>query len=356
MAKKRTISVPFESIECDHSFNARSGYRKIDELAESIKQNGLLQNIGVSEKKGEPGQYLVVYGFRRYLALEKIRAELGPEAFATVDVMLNEGTREELRDRMVKENIDRDQLEPHEIASIIKTMVNSGLEQRDIGTRLGRPQSWVSYHYKVATKLGTAAWTAFKNNSLTLEQALHISDVPEEEQAEVVDTINGAETRTEARQIAKKASEIAGGRRTYTNKGRPTAKNIAQYVSDASFDGSSNIVTPEEKQFYNGVAAGLRVAIGDAQFGNLQATEEYFDTDFHAKGKDAGAKGKAKNAKASAAETPEDGVAAAPKKRGRQAKLPAAAAAAAATGATAPKRRGRPPKKPVAVTAEEAAE
>jgi len=334
MAKKKTITIPFEAIECDHTFNARASYKKIDELAESIKQNGLLQNIGVCEKRGESDTYQVVYGFRRYLAIQKIRVELGPEAFEEIEVLLNEGTREELRDRMVKENIDREQLEPHEIASVIKTMVNSGLEQRDIGTRLGRPQSWVSYHYKVATRLGPVAWTAFRDNSLTLEQALHIADVPEDSQAEVISTILGAETRTEARQIAKKASEIAGGRRSYTNKGRPTAKNIAQYVSDASFDAKAPASSNDERLFYNGVAAGLRVAIGDTQFGNLLPTAEYIDTDFHAKGREKvlkpGKPGKPGKALAPGA---------APKKRGRPPKATSSAAVP-----TAPKKRGRPPK------------
>jgi len=337
MAKKRTITVPFESIECDHSFNGRTNYRKIDELAESIKQNGLLQNIGVCEKKGEPGQYQVVYGFRRYLAIQKIRGELGPDAFANIDVLINEGTREELRDRNVKENIDREQLEPHEIASIIKTMVNSGLEQRDIATRLGRPQSWVSYHYKAATRLGPAAWSAFKDSSLTLEQALHVADVPEEQQAEVIGAILGSETRTEARQIAKKASEIAGGRRTYTNKGRPTPKNIAQYVSDVSFDGNGAEVTADERAFYNGVAAGLRIAIGNTQYEAIEPASDYFDTDFHAK------------EKAKAKEAPVEEPAA-PKRRGRPPKAKAPEAAPAA----APKRRGRPPKAKVAPAAEAA--
>ncbi len=338
MANKKTLTIPFESIECDHTFNARTTYKKIDELAKSIQESGLLQNIGVAEKTGEPGKYWVVYGFRRYLALEKIRNELGDEAFAELDVHLNKGTREELRDRMVKENIDRDDLEPHEIAGIIKAMVNSGLEQRDIGTRLGRPQSWVSYHYKAATKLGPAAWTAFCSGGLTLEQALHVADVPEESQADVVTSIVGAETRTEARQIAKKAAEIGGGRRTYTNKGRPTSKNIAQYVSDASFDGASTVASAEEKLFYNGLAAGLRVAVGDLQFGDLKSDKDYFDTDFPTKGKDRTAAAKTPKAKKAAATA----AGAAPKKRGRPAKVKPAEVEGAATAA--PKKRGRPPK------------
>ena len=325
MVKKKTITVHFEDLTADQTFNSRVDYENISELAESIKSHGLLQNIGVTEKKTEPGKYFVIYGFRRYAALTKIREELGPDAFSEIEVTLNEGTIEELRERNLKENIDREQLKPHEIASAIKKMVNSGLEQRDIGTRLGRPQSWVSYHYKAATKLTPVAWKAFRDGNITLEQALHIADVPEGSQADIVGKILGAETRSEARQIAKKASESAGSRRTYTNKGRPTAKNLAQYVSDASFDANSNIATKEDKIFYNGIAAGIRVAIGDVEFGGLNRTTAYTDIEYIKKA--------AKKPKAETAGN------ATPKKRGRPPKAKPEAVVAAA-----PKKRGRPPK------------
>jgi len=351
MAKRKTIEVPFESLVCDTDFNSREQYKGIAELAESIKASGLLQNIGVCENKDGPdGTYFVVYGFRRYLAIEKIRADLGPEAFANIEVVLNDGTREELRERNLKENIDREQLAPYEIALTIKKMVNAGLEQRDIASRLGRPQSWVSYHYKVATKLAPADWQAFRAGTLTLEQALHIADVDEDAQGEVVTKVTEADTRTEARQIAKDAAAAAGTRRKYTNKGRPTSKNLAQYVSDVSFDASASGLSRTGKSFANGLAAGIRVALGELSFKGLSDTETYTDTDYHLRNK---------RAKAAAA-LPEG----APKKRrGRppkdpnappkekaptvakaaKPKAPKAAKAAPAAGA-APKRRGRPPK------------
>jgi len=162
-------------------------------------------------------------------------------------------------------------------------MANSGLEQRDIAKRLGRPQSWVSYHYKAATKLGTAATKAFKAGDLTLEQALNIADVPEDAQEDVVNKVLNSGTRSEARKIAKKASKEAGTRRTYANKGRPTAKNLTQFVSDASFDAGSVGTTARDKAFYNGLAAGMRVALGDLDFETLKPGDDHTDMDYHAK-------------------------------------------------------------------------
>lgn len=287
MAKKKIQTIPFESIVLDKSFNARVDYDDdaLKSLKESIMSSGLLQPIGVttSGHEGPTGekQYFVVYGFRRYLAMTMAREELGKDAFASIDVVVNEGTLEELRERNLKENIDRQSLKPHEIGAAIKKMVNSGLEQRDIGTRLGRPQSWVSYHYKAETKLGPVAREAYVKGDITLEQALNIADVPEEAQADVVNEVLNAGTRTEARKIAKKASQEAGTRRTYVNKGRPTAKNLMEHVSDASFKAAESEKVDEDKAFYNGLAAGIRVALGDYTLEELTPAEDYTDIDYN---------------------------------------------------------------------------
>jgi ParB/RepB/Spo0J family partition protein len=327
MVKKVNITVPFESIVADDAFNARVEYDEeyIERLANSIQEQGLLQSIGVTEKKSSgqnTKEYFLVFGFCRHRAIQKIRARVGPDAFAEVDVRLVEGTVEDLREKNLIENIERKDLRPFEIAQIIKKMVNSGLEQRDIGARLGRPQSWVSYHYKLATKLTPSAWNAFRSGDLTIEQALNIADIPEETQSEVVEKVLGAETRSEARQVAKKASSEAGTRRTYVNKGRPTAKNLMQFVSDASFNAMGNDNSEEDTKFYHGVAAGLRVALGDFEFKDLSPTDSYTDPNYHARDR-----------------KQKDDEPATPKKRGRKPK------AKAEVDENAPKKkRGRPPK------------
>jgi ParB/RepB/Spo0J family partition protein len=326
----------------NEGFNARTDYDEdyIKSLKVSIMESGLLQPVGVTQANrndiDDNKQYYLVYGFCRFKAIELIRAELGEDAYSVLDVVLNDGTTEELRDRNLKENIDRKNLKPHEIANAIKKMANSGLEQRDIAKRLGRPQSWVSYHYKAATKLGPAATKAFESGDLTLEQALNIADVPEDAQEDVVTKVLGADTRSEARKVAKQASKEAGTRRTYANKGRPTAKNLAQFVSDASFDADADVATARDKAFYNGLAAGMRVALGDLDFENLKPGDSHTDMDFHAKArkeKEAKAKksAKKKTAKKTAKAKATKGAAkkkSSPKKK----KAPAAESETAAAG------------------------
>jgi ParB/RepB/Spo0J family partition protein len=286
-AKKRNVTIPFEAIIADTDFNGRVEYPDIDALKQSIMDDGLLQPIGVSQKNSgsdtDGQKFFLVYGFRRYFAISKIRDELGPDAYATIDAVLNEGNLEELRVRNLKENIERKALTTFEIAQQVKRLVLAGLEQREIATRLGRNQSWVSYHHKVATQLSTQAQQALKAGDITLEQALHIADVPEEQQNALVTQVLSADTRADARKLLKEAASGSGKRRKYANKGRPTSRNLMQWVSDASFEAESRINDKHDKAFYNGVAAGMRVALGDLELKELKAVDKYSDVNYHAK-------------------------------------------------------------------------
>jgi len=275
--------IPFECLIPDPNLNARKSVKSVDTLTNSIKVCGLLHPIGVKPKsKTEPDgtqHYFIVYGSRRYRAIEKIREE-NPEAFAEIPAFEKDGTTQTLRELNLIENLDREELSPSEVADAIVCMVNSGMEQRAIAKHLGRPQSWVSYHHKVATKLGPDAKKVFEAGDITFEQALHVADVPEAEQAELVEKIKSAGTRSEARQIAKDGSNQADTKRKYSNKNRPTAKNLVKYVQDASFDGQSPTTNVKDTSFYNGVAAGLQVALGIKKMEEALPAGSFLDTDF----------------------------------------------------------------------------
>jgi len=320
MKKRNIVSVPFESILCDKSFNSREIYDGIKELAESIKTDGLLQPIGVTRRKDPHGEneYYLIYGFRRYLAISQIREDIGFDAFAELDVVLNEGNMEDLRIRNLKENIERDHLKPAELSKAICTLVNAGMKQEEIALRLGRPQSWISLHYKVATKLSTKARNMYEDGNLTLEQAVNLADIPEDNQNDIVDKVLDAPSRAAARKIVKTAAkEAQEGKRKYATKSRPTLKNLTQLVSDASFAAESANMVSEEEAFWKGVSAGLRVSLGDFEFIELHPDgTEYVDVNYHAKT----AKLKADATSVESAESTDDAVdeeAPKPKKRGR---------------------------------------
>lgn len=274
--KKRHAEVPFEKIIVDEGFNSRQDYNNIEELAESIQQHSLLQDLGGTYATNGEDVHLV-YGFRRYKAIEWIRENVNPEAFNTVPFVITDAKPNDLKLRNLAENIDREQLSPAEIAEHIDKLVKVGLDQRTIGAQLGRPQSWVSYHYKVAQKLGTKAWAAFENKELTLEQALYVADVPEKKQASVVEQILEADTRVEKKRIAKQASKEEGKRRTYKTT-RPNRKAVSVFVDNVSKKAAGEDATTTA--FYNGMAAALRVVLGDKDMAKVDPEDLFLDEDF----------------------------------------------------------------------------
>lgn len=80
MEAKDIVNIGLEHIH-PHPDNPRKDLGDLTELAESIKKNGILQNLTVIPKEGEPGEYLAIIGHRRSAAaklaeLRKHPAEL----------------------------------------------------------------------------------------------------------------------------------------------------------------------------------------------------------------------------------------------------------------------------------------
>lgn len=297
--KNRHADVPFEKIVVDYDFNSRTHYDGIEQLAESILQHGLIQDLG-GKYHSDGEQVFLTVGFRRYKAIEHIRNNVNPDAFNVVPFVIHDAKTSELRLRNLAENIDREQLSGAEVADYIHKLVNTGMDQRTIAAHLGRPQSWVSYHYKVKARLCPQAWKAFENNELTLENALYVADLEEKEQPAIVKQVKEADTRAEAKKIAKSASKEKGSRRAYKNKGRPSPKNLTMFVDEVSFKSTGKDLDTDTQQFYNGVVAGLRIALGDKDIKKVRPNHNFFDTDFSGTAKAEAEKEERKKAKAEA--------------------------------------------------------
>ncbi len=76
---------------------------KLNELANSIKKNGIIQPIAVREDKVDPGRYQIIAGERRWLAAQK--AGLHEVPIITLDLNDNEAL-----EVAIVENIQRDDL------------------------------------------------------------------------------------------------------------------------------------------------------------------------------------------------------------------------------------------------------
>ena len=108
----------------------------IAELAESIKENGLLEPLLV--KKSDEGGYEIICGERRFRACKIAGITKIP---CLVKSML---PRESYAAALI-ENIQREDLNPLEQASALEQMMNEcGMTQEELAKSLGKPRSGIS--------------------------------------------------------------------------------------------------------------------------------------------------------------------------------------------------------------------
>ena len=124
--------------------NVREDYRDIEELAQSIKDNGLMQPIVVKRagltSEGVP-QFELVAGNRRKRALEHLCSK--GDDFSMVDAVIITGDKLTLQ---LIENIQRSDLTSTERENGVFEMLNTGLSQREIAAKLAKSEQWVSRH------------------------------------------------------------------------------------------------------------------------------------------------------------------------------------------------------------------
>ena len=100
MEVKGIVTIGLEHIH-PHPDNPRKDLGDLTELAESIKKNGIMQNLTVIPKEGEPGEYITIIGHRRSAA-----AKLAGVTEAPCRVV--EGmTDKEQMSTMLEENMQR---------------------------------------------------------------------------------------------------------------------------------------------------------------------------------------------------------------------------------------------------------
>lgn len=108
---------------------------KIDELADSIREHGVIQPL-IVRQSGE--FYEIVAGERRYRAGRKV-------GLKTLPVIIREFTDEENMLVAIVENMQREDLNPIEEAEGIEQMINVyGLTQEEVSKTLGKSRPYIT--------------------------------------------------------------------------------------------------------------------------------------------------------------------------------------------------------------------
>lgn len=112
-----------------HPKNVRKSYNDIDELADSIKAQGILQNLTVVKNPEEDGTYWVVIGNRRLTAARKAGIKTAP-------CFIAELTEKEQAEMMLLENMQRDDLTIYEQAQGFQMVLDLGETEDSLAERL----------------------------------------------------------------------------------------------------------------------------------------------------------------------------------------------------------------------------
>ncbi|WP_052689208.1 ParB/RepB/Spo0J family partition protein [Xanthomonas albilineans] len=123
----------------------RFNQRKLEELRDSIKESGVQQAI-IVRPKNDDGKHIIVFGERRYRASLLAGKKDIPIEIRDTTVL----PESEVRFIQLIENIQRDDLDPLEIADAIKEQLDQGMKKAQIAAKLGQSASFVSQHVALA--------------------------------------------------------------------------------------------------------------------------------------------------------------------------------------------------------------
>lgn len=136
--RRHVLSVAIDDVVAKKQ--VRTEFKDIDELADSLKTEGLQQPITVSPRNIE-GKYVIQKGERRWRAAKQA-------GFDKVDVIVNNAELtplDEVAGALI-ENIQRDDLTPMEVAHALQVFVEEGWSQSEIAKRLGKSRIYVNKH------------------------------------------------------------------------------------------------------------------------------------------------------------------------------------------------------------------
>lgn len=198
-----------------HPKNVRRKYEDIEELAQSIKENGIMQNLTVVPDKEEEGKYLVVIGNRRLTAAREAGLETAP------CVVVEDMAEKEQITTMLMENMNRKDLTVYEEAEAMQMCFEDfGLKVEEIEEKTGLSKTTINHRLNIA-KLDKETLVEKVEDK---EFQLSLSDLYALEKVKDVNTRN---------KILKEASDS----RDLANKARQAARQELQKKNEAKLIG-----------------------------------------------------------------------------------------------------------------------
>ena len=182
---QENLTIPFSAIEQDLGFNSRTIYNNMEELAESIKIDGLITPLTVM-KNGD--NFKLIAGYRRYRALEINKTK--PDAQIKVNVVAYDSDKDIYLANLL-ENTARDEMHPLDLGRRLAELeagtyrpilapladgeevtVGQKISRKELAKRTSFNESHVGNLIRVHQKLPDAIKKAWKKNEIPFNKAL----------------------------------------------------------------------------------------------------------------------------------------------------------------------------------------
>lgn len=208
-----------------HPKNVRKTYTGIEELADSIKAKGILQNLTVVKAPDDPESYWVVIGNRRLTAARAA-------GLKTLPCAVVEMSEKDQVSTMLLENMQRNDLSVCEQAQGFQLMLDFGETEATISEKTGFSRTTVRHRLNLA-KLDQELLAEREENegfqlSLTdLYELEKVKDI-EERNKILAHASNSRDLKWSVERTVKEEKKESGSRRDYSKAGRNGCKSSAE--------------------------------------------------------------------------------------------------------------------------------
>jgi ParB family chromosome partitioning protein len=229
---------------------------RLDELSRSISRSGLLQPV-IVRRAGD--RYELVVGERRWRAAKQA-------GLAAIPAVVADVAPDDRLELAIVENVQRQDLNPIELATAYRALADRGATQDEIGRRVGMDRSSVANHLRLL-ELSVDIQEDVETGRITMGHAKALLQVTESERRRHLRNRVISE-RLSVRETEQLGREIAGPTGTSSRKPRPTSSQAAA-SNDPHLKGLADLL---ERHFQSRVRV-----LGGANSGRLEI--EYTSTE-----------------------------------------------------------------------------
>jgi len=181
-------TIPFSKLDTTDT-NPRKTFdeKSILGLSQSIKTDGLLQNLVVAKPQGRKSRYKIVSGERRYRALSLLVKNGDLPKDTPVPVVVRKDLSDKEAHRLATiENIQRENLPPMEEAEAVQVLLQDGETIQDVAAQTGLGKKTIKRRLALCN-LCEEAKSALRENRIGLAQAEALTLGSIEQQQELLE-------------------------------------------------------------------------------------------------------------------------------------------------------------------------